>query len=78
MPEPVPPYQSPLGKEASPHERISLAPHNLFHGCRRHDPSDSLDRLVLESGGHPPARKQQAAKPGDEPGQPTAPEREAV
>jgi hypothetical protein len=33
--------------------------------------------LVFESGGHPPARKQQA-KVGDEPGQAAAPEREAA
>jgi hypothetical protein len=29
--------------------------------------------LVLESGGDPPARNQQAGKPGDEPGQAAAP-----
>jgi len=32
--------------------------------------------LVLESGGHPSRTTQEAAKPGDEPGEPTAPERE--
>ena len=34
--------------------------------------------LVLESGGHPPEREQQAAKLSDEPGDATAPEREAA
>jgi hypothetical protein len=34
--------------------------------------------LVLESGGHPPAREQQAAKLSYEPGDATAPEREAA
>ncbi len=34
--------------------------------------------LVLESGGHPPEREQQAAKLSDEPGDVTAPEREAA
>ena len=34
--------------------------------------------LMLESGGHPPAREQQAAKLSDEPGDATAPEREAA
>ena len=34
--------------------------------------------LVLESGGHPPAREQRAAKLSDEPGDATAPEREAA
>jgi hypothetical protein len=32
--------------------------------------------LVLESGGHPSRTTQEAAKPGDEPGEATAPERE--
>jgi hypothetical protein len=31
--------------------------------------------LVLESSGHPSHRRQEAAKPGDEPGEATAPER---
>jgi hypothetical protein len=34
--------------------------------------------LVLESGGHAPAREQRAAKLSDEPGHATAPEREAA
>jgi hypothetical protein len=34
--------------------------------------------VVLESGGHPPAPEQQAAKCSDEPGNATAAEREAV
>jgi len=34
--------------------------------------------LLLESGGHPPRAKQEAASPSDEPGQATAPEREAA
>jgi len=34
--------------------------------------------LVLESGDRPPAREQQAAKLNDEPGDATAPEREAA
>ena len=34
--------------------------------------------LVFESGGHPPARKQEAAKLDDEPGQATGPERGAA
>ena len=34
--------------------------------------------LVLESGGYPRAQKQEAANSSDEPGQATAPEREAA
>jgi hypothetical protein len=34
--------------------------------------------LVLESGGHPPAREQEAVKLSDEPGDATAPERDAA
>jgi hypothetical protein len=34
--------------------------------------------VVLESGSHRPAQEQQAAKPSDEPGDATAPEREAA
>jgi hypothetical protein len=34
--------------------------------------------LVLESADHPPARNQEAALPSEEPGEATAPEREAA
>jgi len=34
--------------------------------------------LVLESGGHPPAREEEAAKPSEEPGEAPAPERKAA
>jgi hypothetical protein len=34
--------------------------------------------MVLEAGARPPGRAPEAARPGDEPGEPKAPEREAA
>ena len=34
--------------------------------------------MVLEAGARPPGRAPEAAKPGDEPGEPKAPERKAA